>query len=140
LLGHQETESLVNCSSVLIRAVCQRKGQYKASSVMKTMNKKRTRCTIVLKSIKLIVFLFRSTCFGHSCAHHQEPPNSAHTASNHHVSLGWLYLPALVCHYCCFRDRPKLEYTSNPTTRGDWRLYVQNWEAPDDGRKSARNM
>src|SRR5215475_8211845 len=37
-------------------------------------------------------------------------------------------------------DRPKLEDTTNPTTHGDWRLYVQNWEAPDDGRKSARNM
>jgi hypothetical protein len=52
-----------------------------------------------LKIIKtFIVFLFHSTCFGHSCAHHQEPPNCAHTASSHHVSLGWLYLPALVCH------------------------------------------
>jgi hypothetical protein len=29
---------------------------------------------------------------------------------------------------------------NNPTTHGDWRLYVRNWEAPDDGRKSARNM
>jgi hypothetical protein len=37
-------------------------------------------------------------------------------------------------------DRPMLEDTTNPTTHGDWRLYVQNWEAPDDGRKSARNM
>jgi hypothetical protein len=37
-------------------------------------------------------------------------------------------------------DRPKLEDTTNPTTHGDWRLYVQNQEAPDDGRKSARNM
>jgi hypothetical protein len=34
-------------------------------------------------------------------------------------------------------DRPKLEDTTNPTTHGDWRLYVQNLEAPDDGRKSA---
>jgi hypothetical protein len=23
-------------------------------------------------------------------------------------------------------DRPKLEDTTNPTTHGDWRLYVQN--------------
>jgi hypothetical protein len=37
-------------------------------------------------------------------------------------------------------DRPKLEDTTNPTIHGDWRLYVQNWEAPDDGRKSVRNM
>src|SRR5215475_7609881 len=72
-----------------------------------------------------IVSLFRYTCFGHSCAHHQEPPNSAHTASSHRVSLGWLYLPALVCHYCrsCdSSDRPKVEDTTNPTTHGDWRL------------------
>jgi hypothetical protein len=37
-------------------------------------------------------------------------------------------------------DRPKLEDTTNPTTHGDWRLYVQNSEARNDGRKSARNM
>jgi hypothetical protein len=35
---------------------------------------------------------------------------------------------------------PKLEDTTNPTTHGDWRLYVQNCEAPDDGRNNARNM
>jgi hypothetical protein len=51
-----------------------------------------------------IVFLLRSTCFGHSCALHQEPPNSAHTASSHNVSLGWMYLPGLVCHYCLYED------------------------------------
>jgi hypothetical protein len=37
--------------------------------------------------------------------------------------------PALVCHYCRdsdSSDRPKLEDTTNPTTHGDWRLYVQN--------------
>jgi hypothetical protein len=39
-----------------------------------------------------------------------------------------------------YSDRPKLVDTTNPTTHGDWRLYVQNWEAPDDGRKGARNM
>jgi hypothetical protein len=33
--------------------------------------------------------------------------------------LGWLYLKALVCHYCRFHessDRPKLEDTTNPMT------------------------
>jgi hypothetical protein len=41
------------------------------------------------KIIKILLYsLFRSTCFGHSCAHHQEPPNSAHTASSHRVSSG----------------------------------------------------
>jgi hypothetical protein len=58
---------------------------------------------------KIIVFLFRSTCFGHSCAHYQEPPNSAHTASSHRVSLGWLYPPALFCHYC--RDSDSICHT-----------------------------
>jgi hypothetical protein len=35
----------------------------------------------------------------------------------------------LSCHYCRGRnssDRPKLEDTTNPTTHGDWRLYVHN--------------
>jgi hypothetical protein len=66
-----------------------------------------------LKIIKaFIIFLFRSMCFGYSCAHHQEPPNSAHTASSHRVSLGWLYLLALVCHY--FRDSLSLLEPSGP--------------------------
>jgi hypothetical protein len=39
LPGHQGTKSLVDCSSVLIHAVCQRKGQYKASSVMEVRSK-----------------------------------------------------------------------------------------------------
>jgi hypothetical protein len=43
-------------------------------------------------------------------------------------------------HFRDSSDRPKLEDTTTPTTHGDWRLYVQNYEAPDDGRKSARNM
>jgi hypothetical protein len=66
------------------------------------MNKKPTRCTIVLESLNFIVFLFRSTRFGHFCAHYQEPPNSAHTASSQRVSSGCLCLPALVCHYYRF--------------------------------------
>jgi hypothetical protein len=32
-------------------------------------------------------------------------------------------------------NRTKLDDTTNPTTNVDWRLYVQNWEASDDGRK-----
>jgi hypothetical protein len=49
-----------------------------------------TRCYQMHNSLKIIKTfiecLFRSTCFGHSCAHHQEPHNSAHTASSHRVS------------------------------------------------------
>jgi hypothetical protein len=52
---------------------------------MTTMNKKPTRCTIVLKSLKLYCILIPLYMFP-----------------------------------------PKLEDTTNPTTRGDWRLYVQN--------------
>jgi hypothetical protein len=75
-------------------------GSWFRASAMTTMNKKPTRCTIVLKSLKFYCILIPLYMFfGHSCAHHQEPPNSAHTASSHRVSLGWLFLPALVCHY-----------------------------------------
>jgi hypothetical protein len=38
-------------------------------------------------------------------------------------------MPCKVCHYCResdSSDRPKLEDTTNPTTHGDWRLYVQD--------------
>src|SRR5215475_5248352 len=87
--------------AITFQTLVMNSGSWFRASAMTTMNKKPTRCKIVLKSLNFIVFLFRSTCFGHSCAHHQEPPNSAHTASSHRVSLGWLYLPALVCHYCC---------------------------------------
>jgi hypothetical protein len=59
-------------------------------------------CIFQLWAVTTYYFIVFSTCFGHSCAHQQEPPNSAHTASSHRVSLGRLYLPALVCHY--FRE------------------------------------
>jgi hypothetical protein len=71
-----------------------------------TMNKKPTRCTIVIKSLKYYYIL----------------------------------IPLYMFRALTTSDRTKLEDTTNPTTRGDWRLYVQNWEAPDDGRKSARNI
>jgi hypothetical protein len=86
--GRMQITGAITISGSLFRA-----------SAMTTMNKKKTtRCTIVLKSLKLFVFLFRSICFGHSCAHHQKPLNSAYTASSNRVSLRWLCLPALVGH------------------------------------------
>jgi hypothetical protein len=79
---------------------------------------------ISLKTIKTLLYSYSALHVSGTLAPIiRSLPNSAHTASNHRVSLGWLCLPA-----------------TNPTTQGDWRLYVQNWEAPDDGRKSARNM
>jgi hypothetical protein len=52
--------------------------------------------------------------------------------------------PVTVCRWvgCVFQLRSVTVVTdqTNPTTHGDWRLYVQNLEAPYDGRKSARNM
>jgi hypothetical protein len=53
-----------------------------------------------LKIIKILLYSYSALHVLGTCAHHQEPPNSAHTASSHRVSLGWLYLPALLCHYC----------------------------------------
>src|SRR5215475_5309210 len=106
--------------AITFQTLVMNSGSWFRASAMTTMNKKPTRYTIVLKSLNFIVFLFRSTCFGLSCAHHQEPPSFAHTASSHRVSLGWLYLTQSLS------DRPKLEDTTNPTTHGDWRLYWQN--------------
>jgi hypothetical protein len=65
-----------------------------------TMNKKPTRCTIVLTSLKLYcilipLYMFRALL---------RPSSGAFRDSS---------------------DRPKLEATTNPTTHGAWRLYVQ---------------
>jgi hypothetical protein len=45
------------------------------------------------------------------------------------IAILYMFRAALVCHYCRdsdSSDRPKLEDTTDPTTHGDWRLYVQN--------------
>jgi hypothetical protein len=41
------------------------------------LNKTPTRCTISLKVFKIYLHIHCSTCFGHHCAHHQEPPITA---------------------------------------------------------------
>jgi hypothetical protein len=51
-----------------------------------------------LKIIKTLLYSYSALRVSGTCAHHQEPPNSAHTASSHRVSLGWLYLPAYATH------------------------------------------
>jgi hypothetical protein len=57
-----------------------------------------------LKIIKTLLYSYSTLHVSGNCAHHHEPPKSAHTTSSNRVSLGWLYLPALVCHYRHFRD------------------------------------
>jgi hypothetical protein len=37
-----------------------------------------------------------STCFGHCCAHHQEPPPTAHAASGYRMIAGLDVLRAMV--------------------------------------------
>jgi hypothetical protein len=98
-----------------------------------------------LKILRTLFILTPLYMFWHSCVHHQEP-----------LTLH-LQPPVTLCRWvgCIFQlwsvttvafvesdssDRTKLEDTTNPMTHGDWRLYVQNWVAPDDGCKSARNM
>jgi hypothetical protein len=57
--------------------------------------KTRTICTINLKVFKMYLFVHCSTCFGHNCAHHQEPSITAHAVSGHRVVLGRMFIPAL---------------------------------------------
>jgi hypothetical protein len=59
------------------------------------LNKIPTRCTISLKVFKIYLLVHCSTCFGHHCAHHQEPPITAHAVSGHRVLLGPMLFPAL---------------------------------------------
>jgi hypothetical protein len=59
------------------------------------LNKTPTRCTINLKVFKIYLPLYCSTCFGHYCAHHQEPLLTAHAASGHRVLSGWMLPPVL---------------------------------------------
>jgi hypothetical protein len=68
--------------------------------------KQPTRCTINLKFI-VLSHIHRSTCFGHCCAHHQEPPPTAFAATCYHMIAGLDVLQAvarlLVKHYStCF--------------------------------------
>jgi len=67
----------------------------------------------VLKILKILFTLFRSTCFGHHCAHHQELLSCTCSFWSR-VVLGSLCPPVLLCCNC--------------------------WEAPDDGHSGVRNM
>jgi hypothetical protein len=55
-----------------------------------------TRCTINLIFIALSR-RHRSTCFGHCCSHHQEPPPTAFAASGYRMIAGLDVFQAVVC-------------------------------------------
>jgi hypothetical protein len=57
--------------------------------------KRPTRCTINLIFIALSC-RHRSTCFGHCCAHHQEPPPTAFAASGYRMIAGLDVFQAVV--------------------------------------------
>jgi hypothetical protein len=65
------------------------------SSVSRHSIKQPTRCTINLIFIALSL-RNRSTCFGHCCAHHQEPLPTAFAASVYRVIAGLDVLQAVV--------------------------------------------
>jgi len=54
-----------------------------------------------LKILKILFTLFRSTCFGHPCAHHQELFSCTCSLWSR-VVLGSLCPPVLLCCNCCF--------------------------------------
>jgi hypothetical protein len=78
--------------------------------------------------------IHRSTCFGQCCAHHQEPPPTAHAASDYRMIARLDVLQTVV------GFRPKLEARPTRQSYGNQRLHGQLEEAPDDGHNSARNM
>jgi hypothetical protein len=78
--------------------------------------KQPNRCTI---NLKFIVFLriHRSTCFGHCCTHHQEPPPTVFEA------LVTLWLPG--CRCLKLVNRPQLEARQTRQSYGNQRLQRQ---------------
>jgi hypothetical protein len=63
--------------------------------IFKYLIKQPTRCTI---NLIFIVLLRRhhSTCFGHCCAHYQEPPPTAFAASGYRMIVELDMLQAVV--------------------------------------------
>ena len=55
----------------------------------------------VLKILKILFTLFRSTCCGHHCVHHQELLSCTCSLWSR-VVLGSLCPPVLLCCNCCF--------------------------------------
>jgi len=56
----------------------------------------------VLKILKILLTLFRSTCFGHPCAHHQELLSCTCSLWSR-VVLGSLCPPVLLCSNCSYK-------------------------------------
>jgi hypothetical protein len=63
--------------------------------IFKYSIKQQTRCTINLLFIALSR-RHRSTCFGHCCAHHQDPPPTAFAATVYRMIAGLNVLQAVV--------------------------------------------
>jgi hypothetical protein len=96
---------------------------------LQIFNKKPTRCTVNLIFIALSR-RHRSTCFGHSRAHHQEPPPTAFAASGYRMVAGLDVLQAVVN---LLLNRPQLEARPARQPYGNQRLQRQLEGAPDDG-------
>jgi len=75
--------------------------------VMITLNKNANQMYFVLKIIKISFTLFRSTCFGQHCAHHQELLSCTCSLWSC-VVLGSLCPPFLLCCNCCYMFRTPL--------------------------------
>jgi hypothetical protein len=100
----------------------QTSGSWFCAPAMTTMNKKPTRCTLVLKTLELYCVLILLYVFQ---ALLRPSSGASQFCTN---SLQSLCVVGSV-----------VSSSLGLATHGDWRLFVQNWEAPDDGRKSARN-
>jgi hypothetical protein len=133
-------------------------GSWFRASAMTTMNKKPTRNTVVLKSLKLYcilipLYMFRallrpSSGASQFCTYSlQSPCDVGLVVSSSFVLLllfvGSIYLYIDVVWFYAFFSKRFIKPDGCcclVQTHGDWRLYVQNWEAPNDGCKSDRNM
>ena len=77
-----------------------------------TLNKNANQMYFVLKILKILFTLFRSTCFRHHCAHHQELLSCTCSLWSR-VVLGLLCPPVLLC---C--NTAGLEDTTNEAPHG----------------------
>jgi hypothetical protein len=112
-----------------------------------------TRCTINLIFI-VLSRRHRSICFGHCCAHHQEPPPTVFAASGYCMIAGLdvfqTVVGLLVRLQCVLAEpthtvtslvnQPQLETRPTRQSYSNHRLQRQLEGAPDDGHNSARNM
>jgi hypothetical protein len=107
--------------------------------IFKYSIKQPTRCTINLKFIALSR-RHRSTCFGHCCSHHQEPPPTAFAASGYRMVAGWDVLQAVV-------GKPTTAISNLIRTTNSYlkiiistNCYIHTVVLPDEEPRYARNM